>query len=163
MVNTNVPLFHSFRCIKTNPLCWWIIYSIWADNLQCIHSVMFHFLSIVPTLVNVRCSVIVHITHDIIRNEGYLPQTEGVTLILVEVIGRTMKSKSLDEPCTVCSTTRIYLGRSHLYLWPRLHASGEGGRADLVAEIFSADSSACITQAPKGRHSTAWMGQLTCA
>ncbi len=89
------------------------------------------------------------ITHDIIRSEGYLARSAVATLILVKVIGRARKSESPGESCTACFAIRIYLGWSCLHLWPRLDARGEGGRADLVVEIFSADSSACITHPPK--------------
>lgn len=122
---------------------------------------MFHLRSIFSKPGTCEVELSTSITHDIIRSEGFLARSAVATLILVKVIGRTRKSGSLNEPRTACFAIRIYLGWSRLHLWPRLHARGEGGRADLVVEIFSADSSACITHPPKDNTALLeWVGWL---
>lgn len=50
MVNEQILQMHQR---KTRSPFWWIM-SIWADDLQSIHSVMFKFLSISPNVVSVR-------------------------------------------------------------------------------------------------------------
>lgn len=142
------PLFHSYtKQNKPSLLINHVLHLGWRLTVYSFSDVPLPFHFPKPGKCEVELST--SITPDIIRSEGYLARSAVATLILVKVIGRARESESLGEPLTPCFAIRIYLGWSRLHLWPRLHARGEGGRADLVVEIFSADSSACITHPPK--------------
>lgn len=123
--------------------------SIWADDSQSIHSVMFHFLSIFPNLVSVRwnCPHPLPMIASEVRATWLGQQWRFLFWSRLLVVLGSQKAWPSRAPRVFA--IRIYLGWSRLHLWPRLHARGEGRRADLVVEIFSADSSACITHPPK--------------
>lgn len=145
----NVTLFHSFKGTKQNkPLLLMnhVLHLGWRLAVCSLNHAQLpsHFPK--PGKCEVELSI--SITHDNIRSECYLARSVMLTFILVKVIECTRKSESLDELCIVCFAIRIYFGWSRLHLWPCLHARGESGRTDLVVEIFSADSSACVTHPP---------------
>lgn len=106
----------------------------------------FHYLK--PGKCEVELST--SITHDIIRSEGHLARISGGNhYFQSRLLGRLGSHRAWTIRVPRVSQIRTYLDWSRLHLWPCLHAAGEGGIADLVVEIFSADSSVCITHPPE--------------